>query len=295
MRLVSVGRLRSCSAYWLSSYHCLVLALAISAPAMEDASVPLESVRFWSESVPPSRKCMVKVLEGSLLQVSGACLWEERGMDKGGVGVLQAKSGSRDSFATLCVLQPRLPNANLSTYFENDVEFRNRGTGTIHLHGHFVDIALDAPPANSEVQGSENDIAEKFKAIRERTGAVESTDDESSSADGDSSDSGSEASPDSPTTRKRQAPSDPAHGPAPLKKTKAMPLNKVDKLVQSIIMKSPTRSVKLSDMGMLFQKESNVKFKEMEGTNGKRMGAYLKEKVNMYVVTPDNTVKLAKP
>ena len=116
---------------------------------MEESTLPLESLKFWSGSLTPGKSLKVRVEEGSLLHLNGACILGNSG-DRTHAILTVAPKNSSSSPATLCVLQDSQCNVTLTAYFERTVTFAAAGTGTIHLYGHFVNVMTDEPPANGE-------------------------------------------------------------------------------------------------------------------------------------------------
>ena len=240
---------------------------------MEDTTMPLESVKFWSGTVRPNAGkghenrsdrntnafLKVRVKKGMLLHVTGACIWDDINEANGpvvkdGRSILQVMSGG--TTGTLCVLNDGgkyfngPANATLSAYFETDVQFRVVGNKSVHLYGHLVDARTDLP------------VEEESEA-------------ESSAASGSSSSSEGEEDEDEETTSSYE------HQDK-RRKVNGGESKKVDKLsgeLIKIINNSPRKSVKLGDLGTLFKQATNRKLKDATGV---RLTKYLQQNSDIF-------------
>eukprot|EP00945_MAST-04E_sp_MAST-4E-sp1_P004276 g4276.t1 len=272
---------------------------------MEESTLPLESLTFWSGSVRPGEPLKVRVEDGALLHVNGACVLDESSGRPAAILKVKCKGGRIKAPATLCVLQGSQCNVTLTAYFERTATFSAMGSGTIHLYGHFINVMSDVPPtAEGGDDGVETESAIQAKmasyraqsqarpqpqSVGAKRAAKTSSSEDSSGSSDESSSSDDEGGRNPSLAKKRRVEVGPQQNgnagvaPAP----NANPT--VDKIISDVIHESPTKSIALSTLGSEFTKRSGgKKFKDL--VPGKRMGAYIKEQGN-YTITPDHHVK----
>ena len=241
---------------------------------MEDTTMPLESVKFWSGTVRPSAGkghenrsgsntnafLKVRVKKGMLLHVTGACIWDDINEANGpvakeGRAILQVQvKGSNDkakSYATtgtLCVLNDGgkyfngPANATLSAYFETDVQFRVVGNKSVHLYGHLVDARTDLPIVEeSEAESSPASGSSSSSEGEEEEEEEDDDDDEQTTSSYEHQD-------------KRRKVNGVEYTVCPL----------TEQLIE-IINNSPRKSVKLGDLGTLYKQATNTKLKDATG------------------------------
>ena len=75
---------------------------------MEESTLPLESLTFWSGSVRPGEPLKVRVEDGALLHVNGACVLDESSDRPRAILKVKCKGGRIKAPATLCVLKFQL-------------------------------------------------------------------------------------------------------------------------------------------------------------------------------------------